>query len=152
MSSSKPPFVYILRLRNCRFYVGVTDDLSVNYYDHVAGTAAEWTRIYHPVSYERIIPNCKDVVRYVKEYMATYSIESTRGAPYEDVELSEEQKQQLLWELYSGAAPCIRCNYKGHTIWECAYADNYDERLGFNRSTSDETDTTISIDLEFGTN
>ena len=41
--------LYILKLQNNKYYIGVTTDLQKRYAEHEQGIASGWTKLYAPV-------------------------------------------------------------------------------------------------------
>ena len=42
-------FCYILRLKDMKFYVGITSDLQRRFRDHFNGVGSKWTNRYEPI-------------------------------------------------------------------------------------------------------
>jgi predicted GIY-YIG superfamily endonuclease len=47
--------IYILRLKDGKYYIGKSDNPMVRYKDHLNGLGSAWTKLYTPVSVEKII-------------------------------------------------------------------------------------------------
>jgi len=94
--------VYVLRLRNRRWYVGSTDDLIKQYVEHLSGHGSKWTRLYKPMYLDRVIENASplDEDKVVKEYMAKYGIDNVRGGSYGTETLDEIQEEALRREIW----------------------------------------------------
>lgn len=42
-------FCYILRLKDIKYYVGITSDLQRRFRDHFNGVGSKWTNRYEPI-------------------------------------------------------------------------------------------------------
>ena len=51
-------FVYILLLKNGKYYIGKTTNPKFRLEQHFDSSGSAWTRKYKPVKVEKIIPNC----------------------------------------------------------------------------------------------
>jgi len=76
------PVVYVLKLENDKYYVGITYNFNLRYAQHECGAGAKWTRRHSPVSVLEIIPNASPELETVKtkEYMEKYGWQNVRGA------------------------------------------------------------------------
>jgi len=115
--------IYILKLKDNKYYIGKTDNLEKRKEAHMNGTASSWTKKYKPVSVEKIIPNASiyDEDRYVKEYMYKYGIDNVRGGTYVTEELDEVARYSLQKELWGANDCCTQCGRKGHFVKDCKY-------------------------------
>jgi predicted GIY-YIG superfamily endonuclease len=102
--------VYVLRLKDNRFYIAKTVNIKKCYQEHMNGTACEWTRKYQPLIVERIIPNARDemVDILVDEYVLKYGKDHVRGG-----KLQDETESPLF---------CNHCNVNGHEVVNCPLA------------------------------
>jgi len=73
--------IYILKLKQGKYYIGKSDDPHKRFIEHVEGRGAYWTKKYEPLELERIIENASpfDEDKYTKEYMSIHGIENVRG-------------------------------------------------------------------------
>uniref|UniRef100_A0A6C0KVX8 CCHC-type domain-containing protein n=1 Tax=viral metagenome TaxID=1070528 RepID=A0A6C0KVX8_9ZZZZ len=106
--------VYVLRLKENRFYISKTNNIKKCYRDHLNGTVCAWTRMYSPLLMEKVIPNVGDemVDILVKEYMLQYGVNNVRGGRFQDIILDEK-------ELWSAFMYCNHCHIIGHDINIC---------------------------------
>lgn len=83
----KKKFLYVLKLQNNKYYVGITKDIDQRFQEHVAGKGSWFTKLYKP---EKIIQadiytdipenEMLDVETFVTvEYMQKYGISNVRG-------------------------------------------------------------------------
>ena len=47
--SENPEFVYVLQLKQNKFYVGYTQNLYYRLHQHVQGVGSKWTQLYPPI-------------------------------------------------------------------------------------------------------
>lgn len=83
------PCVYVLKLENDCWYVGITMDLNKRLSQHWSGDGAKWTKLHKPLSVERIIyPADGDTIENdtTKEYMELYGKDKVRGGSWCKVE------------------------------------------------------------------
>lgn len=73
--------IYVLKLKNNKYYVGKTKSLINRMEDHLSGDGSAWTRKYKPISVEEFKKDCDDFDedKYTKIYMGKYGIENVRG-------------------------------------------------------------------------
>jgi predicted GIY-YIG superfamily endonuclease len=116
--------IYILRLKNNKYYVGKSEDVVNRYQQHMSGYGSAWTKKYKPISLEKTIKNASpfDEDKITKEYMSKYGIENVRGGSYVEIELSEFHKDALKMEIWAAKDLCTQCGRAGHFVKDC-YAD-----------------------------
>ena len=114
-------FIYILRLKNNKYYVGKTVNLLTRLEAHKNGTACSWTKKHELIFIERVIERAStyDEDRYTKEYMNKYGIDNVRGGTYVMEHLPEDQINFLLRELAMANNNCLKCGSNGHFIANC---------------------------------
>jgi predicted GIY-YIG superfamily endonuclease len=129
--------IYILKLENCKYYVGKARNIENKYKEHLNGIASEWTKIHRPITIIEEVSNapylCED--KYVFKYMSKYGIENVRGGSYTSVVLDDITLIALQKELYS------RCGIKISFSKECSAVDMVDTT-----STTSTTDTVEKAD------
>lgn len=113
--------IYILKLQNNKYYVGKSNNIEMRFQQHLSGKGSTWTKIYKPISIEKIISNAStfDEDKFVKEYMSKYGIDNVRGGTYVSEELEEIQRYNLQKEIWGAKDLCTKCGRKGHFIKEC---------------------------------
>jgi hypothetical protein len=90
--------VYVLELRNSKYYVGKTvKDPQVRFDEHAQGNGAAWTRIHKPIQIINVIENADNFEedRQTKIYMSEYGINNVRGGSYTSIILSDIQIRHL---------------------------------------------------------
>ena len=115
--------IYILKLKNNKYYIGKTNDIEKRFLEHMSGNGSLWTQINKPIKIEKVIPNASkyDEDRYVKEYMYKYGIDNVRGGTYVTEELDEIARYSLQKELWGANDCCTQCGRKGHFVKDCKY-------------------------------
>jgi predicted GIY-YIG superfamily endonuclease len=117
--------LYVLELRDEKFYVGLTHKrVSERYQEHAQGrhNAAAWTRLYPPV---RILEAYKVKDSFeedskVKRLMNKYGIDRVRGGSYTNIQLSQTDHELLQRELKGANGLCYRCGSSCHYAKECS--------------------------------
>ena len=134
---NKMVYIYILKLENCKYYVGKTTNPSFRIEKHFNSTGSAWTSKYKPISVETIIPDCDDYDedKYTKKYMAKYGIENVRGGSYVQIELSEFHNESIKMEIWGANDLCSQCGRSGHFVKDCyAKTDIYGNRIEYEES------------------
>jgi predicted GIY-YIG superfamily endonuclease len=62
--------IYILKLKNNKYYVGKSNDPQKRFKEHISGNGSSFTKKYKPISIEKIIPLATKYVR--KSYAFSY--------------------------------------------------------------------------------
>ncbi len=103
-------YVYVLALRDDKFYVGITTDIHKRIKDHSEGKGdgAEWTRKHplildldnmNPIEKFGPYPTKDAALReenyYTVKYMEMKDIDNVRGGDFANIKLSEEQKKKI---------------------------------------------------------
>jgi predicted GIY-YIG superfamily endonuclease len=79
------PSLYVLKLEDDCWYVGITMDLNKRLAQHWSGEGAKWTKLHKPISVDRVIfPADQDTIEndITKEYMELYGKEKVRGGSW----------------------------------------------------------------------
>lgn len=113
--------IYILKLRDGKYYVGKTDNVERRYEQHLEGNGSAWTKKYSPIKIEKTIQNASpfDEDRYVKEYMAKHGIANVRGGAYTQVSLGDDITAQIEKEIRGATDKCMKCGQSGHFVANC---------------------------------
>lgn len=115
------PKVYILKLIDNKFYVGSSKNVENRFKQHLSGKGSRWTKKFTPLEIISIIPNTDkfDEDKYVKKFMNSYGIQSTRGGSYSSIVLPDFQLLSLRMELSTIQNRCFNCMEQGHFASEC---------------------------------
>lgn len=117
--------IYILKLKQGKYYIGKSDDPHKRFIEHVEGRGAYWTKKYEPLELERIIENASpfDEDKYTKEYMSIHGIENVRGGSYTSETLTADQIRSCQTEIWAAHDLCFRCG-GNHFIKDCPQPAN----------------------------
>lgn len=113
--------IYILKLNSNKYYVGRTGNINFRLEDHFNLTGSAWTKIYHPVEIEKIIPNCDnfDEDKYTLIYMNKYGINNVRGGSFCEINLSNNQMENIQNMINGSTDKCLKCSASGHFANDC---------------------------------
>lgn len=83
--------VYVLKLENSKYYIGIGTDTISEIFHHKNGTKCEWTKIHKPLSIVEVINNCEkyDDLKITFKYMAANGIDNVRSDTFQEVVLNE---------------------------------------------------------------
>ena len=93
--------LYILRLKEGKYYIGKTNNAYERIYKHNIGKGSSWIKKYPIIEIESIIHNTtnSDGDRYVEKYMDKYGIDSVRGGNFCQLVISNEIRKQILEKI-----------------------------------------------------
>ena len=113
--------IYILKLKENKYYIGKTKNIEKRWNDHIAGNGSGWTKKYKPISLIKTVLSTSyfDEDKYVKEYMSKYGIENVRGGTYSNIELDDNCISVLEKEIRHSKNLCTRCGRDTHFIKDC---------------------------------
>ena len=123
--------VYVLELQGGKYYVGITSNLDLRYFQHIDGKGSAWTSKFHPLSIieKRMTANPFEEDMVTKEYMAKYGIDNVRGGSYVSITLDSVQIESITRELRNVAGYCKNCGDLGHYMKECIKKKEQDIRI-----------------------
>jgi hypothetical protein len=113
--------LYVLKLEDEKYYVGITHNFKRRYKQHMNGKASSWTRRFKPLEvFEKMnIDDVFDETKYTIRYMAKYGIENVRGGSFCKMYLTNYDKKFIRKQINAIEHRCYYCNKKGHFINEC---------------------------------
>jgi len=79
------PILYVLKLEQNNYYVGMTHNLNLRLAQHFTGEGAKFTKLYKPISLEKVIyPAIEQGLenKVTKEYMEIYGKDKVKGGRY----------------------------------------------------------------------
>lgn len=79
------PTIYILKLEDDCYYIGITMDLNKRLSQHWSGKGAKWTALHKPVSVEKVIfpvLDSKMENELTLEYMEKFGKDKVKGGYY----------------------------------------------------------------------
>ncbi len=114
-------YIYALKLKNNKYYVGRTDNVEQRINQHISEKGSSWTSIYpfEEVLFIKESTSCFDEEKYTKELMMQYGIDNVRGANYSTLILDPIVKKNLQKEIWGAKNLCVRCGHDGHFVNEC---------------------------------
>ena len=114
-------YLYILKLKGDKYYVGTTEDLSRRFYQHWSGLGSEWTKKYPPLEILTVSRDKTplDEDHEVKKLMLIHGVDNVRGGSYSQCNLNQEQFLTLGRELNHGRGGCFRCHSLDHWVKDC---------------------------------
>ena len=89
--------IYVLRCSGWNYYIAQSAD-EKSFEDIVKDCECEWTKMYKPVSIEKVIQGA-EIDNVVKEYMKKVGIMMVRGGSYRDYYLEGNQLAGLIKEF-----------------------------------------------------
>ncbi len=114
-------YIYILTLKNNKYYVGKTNDIDNRLSQHFNGYGSEWTKKHSPIDVFDVIENCDDFDedKYTKMLMHDFGIDNVRGGSYSSINLSREIYSVLEKEINMTTNKCLKCGKNGHFAKDC---------------------------------
>ena len=78
------PCVYVLKLVDDCWYIGITMDLNKRLAQHWTGQAAKWTKLHTPLAVEKIVypADRAQEDETTQEYMKLYGVEKVKGGSW----------------------------------------------------------------------
>ena len=113
-------YIYVLKLRSNKYYVGKTDNPNFRLNDHFKSNGSEWTKKYKPITVHELRPDCnsKDETIITQEYMEKYGIDNVRGGPWCKIDITEH-KSSIEHMIKSESDSCYICGKSGHFANKC---------------------------------
>lgn len=115
-------FVYVLRLRGGKYYVGKTlKSVNERFAEHVAGSGAAWTRLHEPIDVleEHMTDDPDDENKYTIKMMGKYGVDNVRGGAFVTPVLSPEQISVINSMVNGNKDKCFKCGESGHYVATC---------------------------------
>ena len=106
------PILYVLNLEQNKKYVGMTNNLNIRLSQHYDGSGAKWTRLYKPISVERIIyPATENDIenKITLELMQIYGKDNVRGGSYCRVDAKFCRDCGAVMENTTNYIYCVNC-------------------------------------------
>ena len=136
---SQPTNIYVIKLKNNKYYVGQSQNVNQRIKQHERGEGSVWTQKHKPVEVMEVRKNVSafDEDKITKEYMAKYGVENVRGGSYSQIQLSDKQEEIVTREIDTATGACFRCGEKGHFANRCD-AESCSEEDGSEDDDSEE--------------
>ena len=124
----KKYFVYVLQLRNDKYYVGKTTNAVSRITEHIKKLGSEWTRKYKPKKILKIYRNCSsfDEDKYTVMFMAIYGIDNVRGGTFCSINLSHSERLVLEKMIDGASDKCYKCGSTEHFAKDCSKGSDSD--------------------------
>ena len=119
--AAQTQYLYVLKLEQNKFYVGITLDPDTRVGQHFDGGGSEWTTMYPPIDIVEVTPiksSFEEDMR-VKQLMSIHGIDNVRGGSYSQPNLNVDQMKTLERELRGASGQCFRCGSEGHFSSNC---------------------------------
>jgi predicted GIY-YIG superfamily endonuclease len=75
------PIVYVLKLENDKYYIGITYNLNIRFAQHLAGEGSKWTKQHKPICIESVFYG-GDEKEIAQEWIINKGLENVRGGPW----------------------------------------------------------------------
>jgi predicted GIY-YIG superfamily endonuclease len=112
--------IYVLLLKNDKFYIGSTSNIKKRILEHFSGSGSLWTKMHPPIKVvETYEGDPFDEDKFLKKYSAQYGISNVRGGSYSNPILTSEQLNALQTELATSSGRCFNCGKEGHFSNKC---------------------------------
>lgn len=127
----KMGYIYILFLKDYRFYIGWSENNPKNRIDqHFQGCGSTWTRKYPPKSFKIIENQIKsDEEKWTLQYMADFGIDYVRGGAFCSMTLKKSDRRVLEKIVSSIQNKCYYCGDSRHFSNLCGKKRKREEEL-----------------------
>ena len=90
-------FIYVLKLKDNKYYIGKTSNPSFRLENHFNQNGSAWTKKYKPIKLYELKPDCDDddEDKYTIQYMRKYGKDNVRGGSFCRVKLSKGDQTTL---------------------------------------------------------
>jgi len=117
-------YIYVLRLRDGKYYVGRSANVDARFRAHLEGTASAWTKLHAPIE---IVQRVASASRYDEdaktlELMDLHGVDAVRGGQYANVVLTPQQRAAIASSHRAAKDECLRCGAAGHFVAQCKAA------------------------------
>lgn len=114
-------WIYVLKLKYNKYYVGKTNNPRFRLDDHFSNNGSSWTKKYKPLQIQELIPDCDkyDEDKWTIKYMKKYGIDNVRGGSFNTIKLNKSKTEVINHMISSSEDKCYKCNSKGHFARDC---------------------------------
>jgi hypothetical protein len=119
-------YIYILKLKNNKYYIGKTSNPDFRLEEHKSGEGSLWTKKYKPIKVMELIKNCDsyDEDKYTLRYMELMGIDNVRGGSFCQLKLTNENRKTIERMINGSTDKCYKCGEKGHFANNCLLIEN----------------------------
>lgn len=114
-------YIYILKLREGKYYVGKSVDPERRIRQHKGGEGSAWTRRFPLLHVVQVSPmtHTLEETETTKRLMLEHGIDNVRGGPYSQMVLPAETVDSLEAEFCAADDRCFGCGDTGHFFRDC---------------------------------
>lgn len=119
-------FVYVLKLKQNKYYVGTTANSDFKLDQYINDFA--WTTRYQPLKLIELIPIIDDFDedKYTLKYMGIYGANNVRGGNFSRMILNKNDLNTIEKMINVSKDKCYKCGLFGHFSDECRICDTFD--------------------------
>lgn len=121
MNENKELTIYVLELKNDKYYIGKSTNINRRMKQHFKGKGSSWTRLYKPVKIYELRKNCDDFdeEKITLQYMKKFGINNVRGGSYSRLKLDKYEINHLIRLIRSSEDRCFVCGSLDHFAKHC---------------------------------
>eukprot|EP00013_Stygamoeba_regulata_P008676 CAMPEP_0177679326 /NCGR_PEP_ID=MMETSP0447-20121125/29536_1 /TAXON_ID=0 /ORGANISM="Stygamoeba regulata, Strain BSH-02190019" /LENGTH=260 /DNA_ID=CAMNT_0019188495 /DNA_START=108 /DNA_END=890 /DNA_ORIENTATION=+ len=119
--SAEKVWIYVLRLKSDKYYVGKTTMLDQRLRDHFNGDGPQWTQMYPPINvdFATLSEDPSEENYHTERYMKIHGVENVRGGMYFKVKHDEILVKALEFRLKHDSDLCVECSSSTHFVSQC---------------------------------
>ena len=119
-------YIYVLQLRQYKYYVGKKTNPKFRLSQHFNLNASRWTQKYKPLKVVELIDNCDsyDEDKITLKYMNKYGINNVRGGSFCKIKLLNNEVKIIEQMLKGANDTCYKCGRHDHFVKDCTMVNN----------------------------
>ena len=111
---------YVLELKSHKWYIGKAADVRARFAAHVAGTGAQWTKVFEPLRIATVIVGgLHDEENAMLDYCCRYGVENVRGGSFTKLCPPPEELAAMTRRVRAHLDLCFNCGLPGHAAQHC---------------------------------